>query len=118
MPSHRPTDAALAHIALDAHARHVPAWMYVQNQGDGLVSFVGASRVPAGSEPHPLRYDSSRTHQLVVGELIVRPHYAIGTDVLRGQGLGGLATQSPDLARLVGRGEVLLDPYGLCPVGR
>ncbi|WP_329020408.1 hypothetical protein [Streptomyces sp. NBC_01601] len=115
---HRLTTAALPHIAADANVRHVPAWLYVQNQGDGLVSFVGASRVPTHSGPHPLRYGSSRTHQLVVGELIVRPHYAIGTDVLRGQGLGGLATQSPDLERLLDCGEVVLDPYDLCPVSR
>ncbi|WP_446046025.1 hypothetical protein [Streptomyces olivaceus] len=112
---HHLTDAALAHIALDANVRHVPAWLYVQDQGDGTVSFVGSSRVPGGGA-HPLRYGSDRTHQFLVGELLVRPHYALDTNVLRGQGLGGLVTQHPDLGRFLQDGEILLNPHGLCPV--
>lgn len=114
MTSRRPTEAALAGLLLDPAVLHVPAWMYVQSHGEGVVSFVGSSRIPKG--PHPLRYGSERTHQLLVGELVVRPHYAIGTDVLRGKGLGGLATQSPDLERFLEHGEVILDPHALCPV--
>jgi hypothetical protein len=64
-------------------ARHVPAWMYVQDQGGGTVALVGASRTP--DEAHPLRYGSQRTHQLIVGEVIVRPHYVIASDALIGQ---------------------------------
>lgn len=112
---HELTDAALAHIALDPNVRHFPAWLYVQNQGDGHVTFVGSSRVRDGG-PHPLRYGSERTHQLIVGELLARPHYALDTNVLRGQGLGGLATQHPDLGRFLEDGEILLNPHGLCPV--
>ncbi|MFK0142506.1 hypothetical protein [Streptomyces murinus] len=114
---HQPTEAALAHIALDPHVRHVPAWLYVQNAGDGTVSFVGSSRVRTDEE-HPLRYGSNRSHQLLVGELLVRPHYALDTNVLRGQGLGGLATTHHDLDRLLSDGEILLDPHGLCPATR
>ncbi|MFE9137818.1 hypothetical protein [Streptomyces sp. NPDC007355] len=111
MNDFRPTDAGLAGLRLDPHARHVPAWMYVQRAGDGTVSFVGSSRV---SDPdHPLQYGSARTHQLIVGELVVRPHFAVGTDVLRGQGLGGIAALGGhDLARYLGCGDVVLDPYG------
>ncbi|WP_424862980.1 hypothetical protein [Streptomyces sp. MMS24-I29] len=88
--------------------------MYVQTAADGTVSFVGASRVDRPE--HPLRYGSDRTHQLIVVELIVRPHYVVGTDVLRGQGLGGLASQPPDLARYLTNGELILDPYGRFPL--
>lgn len=28
-----------------------------------------------------------------MGELIVRPHFVVGTDALRGQGLGGIVAQ-------------------------
>lgn len=35
---------------------------------------------------------------------------------LRGQGLGGVATQHHDLDRFLEDGEILLDPHGLCPV--
>ncbi|MYR62429.1 hypothetical protein GTY54_41590 [Streptomyces sp. SID625] len=114
---HHLTEAALAHIAFDANVRHVPAWLYVPDQGDGTVSFVGSSRVPGGGD-HPLRYDSDRTHQFLVGELLVRPHYALDTNVPRGQGLGGLATAHPDLNRFLSDGEILLDPHGLRPVTR
>ncbi|MET9394706.1 hypothetical protein ABZY20_30590 [Streptomyces sp. NPDC006624] len=122
MNDFRPTDAALAGLRLDPHARHVPAWMYVQRAGDGTVSFVGSSRVsePGGhvrDADHPLHYGSARTHQLIVGELVVRPHFIVGTDVLRGQGLGGIAALGGhDLARYLGCGDVVLDPYGKLPL--
>lgn len=75
-------------------ARHVPAWMWIQDGGDGTVSFVGSSRV---TEPaHPLRYGSRRTHQFVVGELIVRPtRIVLATDAHTGDGLAHLVTQVP-----------------------
>lgn len=114
MPGFPPDPDVLASLQQDPHARHVPAWMYVQTAADGTVSFVGASRVDR--PVHPLRYGSDRTHQLIVGELIVRPHYVIGTDVLRGHGLGGLATQGPDLASYLTDGELILDPYGRFPL--
>ncbi|MFJ2217890.1 hypothetical protein ACIQVO_36255 [Streptomyces sp. NPDC101062] len=112
---HQLTGTALAHIALDANVRHVPAWLYVQNHGGGTVSFADSSRVPGG-KARPLRYGSDRTHQFLVGELLVRPHYALDTNVLRGRGLGGLVTQHPDLGGFLDDGEILLNPHGLCPV--
>jgi hypothetical protein len=90
-------------------AVHVPAWMYVQEQDDGMVSFVGASRVPAG-QPHPLRYGSLRTHQFAVGEIILRPHLLVATDALRGMGLAGLATSGHDLDQMLTAGERLIFP--------
>ncbi|MFF9076315.1 hypothetical protein ACF1A9_29085 [Streptomyces sp. NPDC014872] len=114
MNDFRPTDSALAGLRLDPHARHVPAWMYVQRVGDGTISFVGSSRV--STPAHPLHYGSTRTHQLVVGELIVRPHFVVGTDALRGKGLGGIAAQgSHDLLRYLSCGDVILDPYDKLP---
>jgi hypothetical protein len=73
-----------------ANAVHVPAWLYVQDQGPGLVSFVGSSRVDGG--PHPMRFGSQRIHQLVIGELVVRPHAVTGTDALEGHGIASLIT--------------------------
>jgi hypothetical protein len=77
------------------HARRAGAWLYVQDAGDGMVSFVGASRVPAG--PHPFRYGSSRAHQLLVGEVMLRPELVVATDARQGTGVAGL----------------LIDPWGL-----
>jgi hypothetical protein len=77
------------------HAVHVPAWFYVQHQGGDargeFVSFVGASRVDPG-QPHPLRFGSGRSHQLVIGDIVARPHVVHGTDELEGAGLAGLVT--------------------------
>lgn len=86
------------------NAVHVPAWFYVQHQAEGVVSFVGASRSEA------LRFGSDRTHQFVVGELIVRPHRVVATDALRGQGLSGLMTGAHDLAAMLAAGELLVGP--------
>lgn len=98
-----------AKVMFGEHAVHVPAWLYVQNQGDGVVTFVGSSRVDG---PHPLRFGSERTHQLILGEIVVRPHWAIGTDALRGHGLGALATSGHDLAAYLADGEVILGRIG------
>lgn len=88
-----------------ANAVHVPAWLYVQNTGSGFVSFVGGSKAPTGS--HPLRYGSGRTHQLIVGELIVRPHLVVATDSLRGLGIAGLALGDQH-ERVLAEGEWLV----------
>jgi hypothetical protein len=101
-----------AKILFGENAKHVPAWMYVQDQGAGMVMFVGASRVDI--EPNPLRFNSERTHQFVVGELVVRPHFVLGTDALRGTGTGGLATGDHDIEAMLSAGEVIL---GTRPAG-
>lgn len=104
------TDAQLKYL-LGQHANRVPAWMYVQSAGDGLVSFAGASRV--SDLAHPLRYGSDRSHQLIVGEAVIRPHFVIATDALRGEGLGGLVSKGGhDFPRMLSDGEVLLDIVG------
>jgi hypothetical protein len=91
---------------LGQHARHVPAWLYVQRQDTGIVSFVGASRTD--SPVHPLRYGSDRTHQFIIGEIIVRPHLVIATDILRGDGLGALATADHDITQMLRNGEPII----------
>jgi hypothetical protein len=96
-----------ARLMFGENARRVPAWMYVQNQGDGVVSFVGSSRVDEAA--HPLRYGSDRAHQFFLGELIVRPHLVIATDAFQGAGLGSLATNSHDFTEMLRAGERLID---------
>lgn len=98
-------------VLFGQHAVHVPAWLWVQHQGteDGatFVSFVGASKVQG---LNPLRFGSDRTHQLLVGEIVVRPHRVAHTDAYRGHGLAGLFSEGPfPLADLMGRGDGLLD---------
>jgi hypothetical protein len=95
-----------ARVFFGENAVHVPAWMYVQNQGQGVVSFVGGSRTPAAA--HPARYGSERTHQLIVGELLIRPHAIVATDALRGMGLASLVTNGHDVTEMLRNGEYLL----------
>jgi len=107
MPGHLYGDLDVAQIMFGANARHVPAWMYVQDAGAGTVSLVGASRV--AQPAHPLRYDSGRCHQFVIAELIVRPHLVVATDALRGSGLAGLATGGHDIGAMLTNGETVIE---------
>jgi hypothetical protein len=79
-------------------------WIVVQNQGVNAVSFVGASKSVE------VRYGSDMTHQLIVGELIVRPHYIIASNHFRGTGLGALLTTAFDLQDWLNDGRILADP--------
>ncbi len=93
-------------VLFGANARHVPAWLYVVDQGPGLVTFVGSSRVEDAA--HPLRYGSIRSHQLIVGEVVVRPHEVIATDTVRGYGLSGLVTDMRPVNELLEDGEYVV----------
>lgn len=93
-------DTDMARVMYGENARHVPCWLYTQGPGS-VISFVGASRTGG---PNPLAY-SQRATQFIVGEIIVRPHLVIATDALRGMGLGGLATDSHDIGRMLSDGE-------------
>lgn len=88
-----------------AYAVHVPMWMKVQNQGkDGGVLFVGASRSV------DLRYKNDRCHQLIIGEIIVRPHVVIGSDAFIGSGISHLAREM-DIETWA-KGDIVCDPMG------
>lgn len=93
-------------ILFGDNARHVPAWMYIQDQGDGTVTFAGASRLPGTR--HSLRYGSDRTHQFMVGEIVVRPHMLLGTDALRGQGLAHLVRAGHNIDEMLAAGELII----------
>lgn len=103
-------DTDYGRVLFGANARHVPAWLYVQNHGEGLVSFVGASRTP--SPDHPFRYGSERAHQFITGELLIRPHLVVATDTLRGKGLGLLSMNDHNLEDMLRDGEIIHGPYG------
>lgn len=96
----------MARVMYGQNAVHVPAFFYVQNQGDGMVSFIGGSALPGAV--HPLRYGSERAHQLVIGEVIVRPHIIVATDTLQGLGMNGMMTTHHDLTAMLAKGEMVL----------
>ena len=61
---------------------HVPMWMKTINQNP-VTAFVGASKdISLKKEDF--------VHTLYLGEIIVRPHYAIATDRYKGYGAQGL----------------------------
>lgn len=111
-------DTDMASVMYGENARHVPAYLYVQDQGPGVVSFVGSSMTPG--RDNPLRYgaphydrdcrdDGYRPHHLVVGEIIVRPHVVIATSAMSGYGISQFLTSAPDIEEMVtgGRGELV-----------
>ena len=112
----------MTRVMYGENARHVPAYLYVQDQGRehgaGIVSFVGSSMTPG--RDNPLRYgaphwdrdrrdDGYRPHHLVVGEIIVRPHVVIATSAMSGYGISQLLTSAPDIEDMItdGRGELV-----------
>lgn len=101
-----PDALALTRALFGRFVRHVPMWMVVQDSGRDTVTFVGASRDPA------LHYGSRRTHQLILGELVVRPHFVIESDQFRGYGLTSLLTSGAHLDEWVAGGHIVCDPIG------
>jgi len=109
----------MTRVMYGENARHAPAWMYVRDGGQGIVSFVGSSRVRGDN---PLTYGSghwSRQREgdpsyfplrFMVGEIIVRPHILIGTRSTEytGMGLGGLATCDHDMNEMLAHGRLIL----------
>lgn len=112
------SEAQALRMLYGEHARQGMGWVYLQDQGPGLVSFVGSSRVPE-HEQHPFRYGNPHfdgtkngpegyySHHFMVGEVILRPHLLIATNALRGQGLSGLATGAHDLRAMLRNGEII-----------
>ena len=111
--------ADMARVMYGENARHVPAFLYVQDRGPGIVSFVGSSMTRG--QDNPLRYGAGhwrtleddegyRPHHLIVGEIIVRPHVVIATSALSGYGLGQMLTDGLDVEEMItdGRGELVI----------
>lgn len=99
-------DIDITQVMFGQNCRRVPCWMYVQGPGHA-VSFVGGSKGGVGpDELNPLCYGSQRTHQFVIGEIIVRPRLVIGTDALRGFGLASLAMHDHGIAEMLTEGEL------------
>lgn len=77
----------VAKVMLGERAFHIPFNLIAQPMGDGKV--VGVFQTTAGL---PLLCGSSRTHVLLVGDMMFRPRLAFGSDAFRGSGLSVLAT--------------------------
>jgi hypothetical protein len=105
-------------LLLGKDARQGTGWAYIQDQGPGIVSFVGSAKV-GKNERHPFRYgtpnyDGSKngpegyySHHFMVGEVLIRPHLLVATNALQGQGLAGLATGNHDIRAMLRSGEIV-----------
>jgi len=112
---------------LGRNAIRVPAWCYVQDQGRDpqrgpIVSFIGASAFAGPDGDHPLTFGHGHwerdspplaerpgyyAHYLLNGEIIFRPGVVVGTNALRGQGLGNLLLGVPYMSELLADGELI-----------
>lgn len=113
---------------LGQNAVRVPAWCFVQDAGRDpqrgpTVSFIGASAFTGPDGDHPLmfgrgHYESNGwgreaekpgrfTHYLLNGEVIFRPSLVVGTNALRGSGLGHLVLGTWTLDELMAQGELI-----------
>jgi hypothetical protein len=93
------------------HAVRVPVQLMMQpagliDSGNGEVSGMSGVILAAGD----LSYGSQLTHQLIIGEAIVRPHAVVETDAFKGHGLASLCTMTLDC--WLREGRVLLNPAG------
>lgn len=73
------------------NAVQVPLHMVVQPMGEGIVAFVGASRVEG---VNPLQFGSMEPHQFFYGDAVFRPRTVLSTRKLVGCGLAGIVTSS------------------------
>ena len=99
-------DINFTHFMYGKNAVHVPAWFYAQGDKN-IVSFVGASK---SSE---LKFNGDKTHQLVLGEIIVRPHFVVESDTFKGHGLNGVATANHWDFLHAADARALCDPLGI-----
>ena len=84
------------------NAIHVPMWMVVQN-GPPAHLICGATKSPK------IMYGTKLTHVLILGEMVIRPHFAVASDNFVGHGAGGFWTDNPSAVSWLTDGEVLVD---------
>ena len=89
------------------NAIKVPFNCIVQDQGDGGIAAV---IVVGGSMAARYKFGSKKTHQLIVGDAVIRPHFVVDSDHLIGTGLAGLAKSGfADIAGWLKNGDMLID---------
>lgn len=66
---------------------HLPMNFIVQSYPDGKTS--GVFQTVSGK---PLTFDSKKTHQLILGDVFIRPRLVFESDHLKGAGISGIFT--------------------------
>ena len=88
---------AMTRALFGVNAVHVPFNAIIQGAGTekgiSRITIVGQSSFP--TKLHPLTFGSKMIHQLVLGDIVFRPHIAIESNAFIGYGIGGLAKMCP-----------------------
>lgn len=95
-------DFDMTKVMYGIHAVHAPIWMVVQNQRDATL-LAGASKSMA-----PM-YGSEHIHALILGEMIIRPHFVCASSAFAGRGAGGFWTDPLSISEWIDSGEVIID---------
>jgi len=89
-------------VMFGINAVHVPMWMVVQNQREAGTMFAGASR------SLQLMYGADKTHTLILGEAIIRPHIVVASNDFQGHGIGNFWTILPTPEQWLANGDILV----------
>lgn len=91
------------------HAIHSPMNFIVQAyEEDGVFLAVAQARVNKSLFKR-LTFNSRRTHQMIIGDIVLRPQLVIESDHLRGCGISGILTSGLDPQEWASRGKVIFD---------
>jgi len=92
------------------NAMQVPFNCIVQGGKEKGVAVVAAVVVIRGPEAERLLMGSNKTHQLIIGDAVIRPKLAMESDHLTGTGLSGLAMHGmADIDGWLKHGNVLIE---------
>lgn len=93
-----------------SHAVQCGINLIIQDGEDGQAIMVAQSKMKG---PHPLRFGSKRTHILLLGDMVFRPHLVLGTDSFRGVGLNNLLKNGFSPSNEWTQGDIVLDSIGM-----
>lgn len=92
-------DVDMTKVMYGENAMHIPMWMVAQEGGI----------IAAATTSPKAMYGSDMTHVLTLGEMIIRPHFAIGSNDFAGHGAGGFWTDNPGATEWLENGRVFVD---------
>ncbi len=94
------------------HAIHIPINIIVQRTDDEKEGrIIGVFQTSSGE---PLLFGSKKTHQLIMGDCVIRPHLVAESDAFIGHGISGIMRSGwTDIEGWIGnKGGVILNPLG------
>lgn len=104
------TTDAYTHMMFGRHAVSVGVNFIMQETEDGMI-LIGQSKGPSTSK---LRFGAKkgRTHVLVLGDMVLRPHLVMASDSFRGAGVTNLVKNGFTSTDKWLEGDIVLDAIG------